>query len=73
MAHDAAAGDAGYPMVAGWDVEPFDYRDPGADLVQQRVIDGLHGGAVVSLHFGHPGTVEALPAILDAVAASVTH
>jgi polysaccharide deacetylase 2 family uncharacterized protein YibQ len=23
------------------------------------------GGSIVSLHFGHPGTVEALPGILD--------
>lgn len=64
----AAAGTAGYPLVAGWDIEPYDYKDPGAAAVRDRTLDAAHGGGVVSLHFGHPGTVEALPAILDGLA-----
>jgi hypothetical protein len=46
----------------------MDYKDPGSATVVHRVIAGLHPGAVVSLHFGHPGTIEALPAILDGIA-----
>lgn len=60
-----AAGAAGYATVLGFDLDPYDYQDPGAAAVRQRVKDGLGGGKVVSLHFGHPGTVEALPGILD--------
>jgi peptidoglycan/xylan/chitin deacetylase (PgdA/CDA1 family) len=59
------AGVAGYPIVLGFDVDPLDYDDPGADAVAQRTLDAVHPGAIVSLHFGHPGTVAAIPAILD--------
>ena len=64
-----AAADAGYDIVLGWDDEPFDFKDPGPDAVRTRVLDQLKGGSIVSLHFGHPGTIDALPAILDGVRA----
>ena len=66
----AAAGDGGYPTVLGFDIDPLDYQDPGADAVAQRTISRLHDGAVVSLHFDHAGTITALPRILDAVASA---
>ena len=53
--------------MLGWDDEPFDYKDPGRDAVVTRVLDQLHSGSIVSLHFGHQGTVDALPAILDGI------
>jgi peptidoglycan/xylan/chitin deacetylase (PgdA/CDA1 family) len=62
-----AAARAGYATVVGYDVDPRDYQDPGAAAVRSRVIAGLHPGAIVSLHTGHAGTVEALPAVLDAI------
>jgi peptidoglycan/xylan/chitin deacetylase (PgdA/CDA1 family) len=62
-----AAGKAGYPTVLGWDDEPFDYKDPGADTVASRVLDQIKGGSIVSLHFGHEGTILAMPAILDGI------
>jgi len=61
----SVAADAGYATVLGFDVDPLDYQDPGAAAVTQRTLSAVHPGAIVSLHFGHPGTVEALPAILD--------
>ena len=61
----SVAAEAGYTTVLGFDVDPFDYQDPGAAAVTQRTLAAVHPGAIVSLHFGHPGTVEALPAILD--------
>lgn len=61
----AAAGAAGYQTVLGYDVDPMDYRDPGARVAGDRVASGVHPGAIVSLHFGHPGTIDALPAIID--------
>jgi peptidoglycan/xylan/chitin deacetylase (PgdA/CDA1 family) len=63
------AGKAGYDVVLGWDTEPFDYQDPGRAAVQSRVLDTIKPGSIVSLHFGHTGTVEALPAILDGLSA----
>jgi peptidoglycan/xylan/chitin deacetylase (PgdA/CDA1 family) len=53
------AARAGYPTVVGFDVDPRDYQDPGASTVLERVSAGLHPGAIVSLHTGHAGTVEA--------------
>ena len=60
----AASLAAGYTDVAGFDVDPLDYRDPGADTVVRRTLATVGPGAIISLHFGHPGTVTALPAIL---------
>lgn len=60
----AAAGRAGYRTCLAWDVDPQDFRDPGAAAVRDRTLTGVRGGSIVSLHFGHRGTVEALPGIL---------
>ncbi|MBV9024747.1 MAG: polysaccharide deacetylase family protein [Streptomycetaceae bacterium] len=56
---------AGYPHVLSYDVDSLDYTDPGADAVRNNVLRAVGRGSVVSLHFGHTGTVEALPAVLD--------
>ena len=60
-----AAGAAGYDYVLGWDVEPFDYQDPGGTAVRTRVLEGTKAGSIVSLHFGHSGTADAISGILD--------
>jgi peptidoglycan/xylan/chitin deacetylase (PgdA/CDA1 family) len=60
-----AAAQAGYATVLGYDVDPADYRDPGAAAVLARVLGGVHPGAIVSMHFGHAGTIAAMPHILD--------
>jgi peptidoglycan/xylan/chitin deacetylase (PgdA/CDA1 family) len=62
------SGEAGYPVVLGFDVDPYDYDDPGADAVVQRTLAGAAAGTIISLHFGHTGTVAAMPAILDGLA-----
>ena len=62
------AGRAGYQVTVGYDVDPHDYQDPGASLVAQRVVSGLVGGAIVSLHFGHRGTVDAMASIVSGAA-----
>jgi peptidoglycan/xylan/chitin deacetylase (PgdA/CDA1 family) len=62
-------GASGYRTALGFDVDPFDYQDPGAQAVTERTLAAVHAGAVVSLHFNHQGTLDALPAILDGIAA----
>jgi peptidoglycan/xylan/chitin deacetylase (PgdA/CDA1 family) len=62
---DGAAGQGGYALVAGFDVDPYDYQDPGAAAVTSRTLAAARAGSIISLHFGHPGTVAALPDILD--------
>jgi peptidoglycan/xylan/chitin deacetylase (PgdA/CDA1 family) len=59
------ARQAGYPHLLSYDVDPLDYTDPGADQVRAAVAAQARNGSVVSLHFGHAGTVTALPGILD--------
>ncbi|MDQ6650479.1 MAG: polysaccharide deacetylase family protein [Actinomycetota bacterium] len=61
----AVAGAAGYRTSLGFDVDPRDYQDPGSAAVGQRLLAAVRPGSVVSLHLGHQGTVDALPAILD--------
>lgn len=63
-----AANAAGYATCIGYDVDPRDYQDPGADLVRTRTLATVQPGSIVSLHTGHKGTVEALAAILDGLA-----
>lgn len=58
------AGAAGYPTLLAYDVDPLDYTDPGAAAVSQRVLDGAHPGAIVSLHTLYMGTAQALPGII---------
>jgi peptidoglycan/xylan/chitin deacetylase (PgdA/CDA1 family) len=60
----SAAHNAGYPVVVGYDIDPLDYNDPGASAVVSRVTSNVQPGSIVSLHFGHRGTVEALPPIV---------
>lgn len=61
----ALAKRAGYPHLLSYDVDPLDYTDPGAAAVRSAVAAAAGPGSVVSLHFGHAGTVAALPGILD--------
>ncbi|MFI9274251.1 polysaccharide deacetylase family protein [Kitasatospora sp. NPDC052896] len=58
----------GYQYCLSYDLDPIDYSDPGADAVEDRVLDTIRAGSIVALHMGHPGTLEALPAILDGLA-----
>jgi peptidoglycan/xylan/chitin deacetylase (PgdA/CDA1 family) len=60
-----AAARAGYLDVLSYDLDPRDYADPGSAAVTRNVLGAIAPGDVVSLHLGHRGTIEALPAILD--------
>ncbi|UNO39024.1 polysaccharide deacetylase family protein [Streptomyces sp. MST-110588] len=59
------AREAGYPHVLSYDVDSLDAEDPGPAAVRRTVLDRIRPGSVVSLHFGHAGTLAALPPILD--------
>lgn len=63
----AAAAAAGYQRCISYDVDPRDYQDPGRDAVASRTIAAMTTGSIVSLHLGHQGTVDALPAIFTAL------
>jgi peptidoglycan/xylan/chitin deacetylase (PgdA/CDA1 family) len=57
------AGAAGYPVCLSYDVDSLDYTDPGPAVVRRQVRQA-RAGSIVSMHFGHPGTVAAMPGIL---------
>jgi peptidoglycan/xylan/chitin deacetylase (PgdA/CDA1 family) len=56
---------AGYPHVLSYDVDSLDFTAPGAPAVARRILTEARSGSVVSLHFGYPDTVAALPAVLE--------
>ncbi|MER8160316.1 polysaccharide deacetylase family protein [Streptomyces sp. NPDC094472] len=59
------AARAGYPHVLSYDVDSQDFQDPGPDAVRDTILGQIRAGSVASLHFGHTGTLTALPAVLD--------
>ncbi|MFD7440483.1 polysaccharide deacetylase family protein [Streptomyces sp. NPDC059909] len=59
------AARAGYPHTLSYDIDSLDHTSPGAPAVIGTVTGAIRGGSVVSLHFGYPDTVAALPALLD--------
>jgi peptidoglycan/xylan/chitin deacetylase (PgdA/CDA1 family) len=61
----AQARRAGYSHCLGYDLDSLDYTDPGATAVTSNVLAAVRPGSLVSLHFGHTGTIAALPEILD--------
>ena len=65
----AAASRSGYQRCVSYDVDPEDYRDPGAAKVVSRTLAQVRPGSIVSLHLGHAGTVQALPKILAGLSA----
>lgn len=58
------AAAAGYSTVLSYAVDSGDASDPGPAAVRHNVA-ATRAGSVVSMHLGHPGTLHALPAILD--------
>jgi peptidoglycan/xylan/chitin deacetylase (PgdA/CDA1 family) len=58
------AGSVGYATSLGYDIDPLDYTDPGASLIESRVRAHLHGGAIVSLHTLYVGTSTAFTPIV---------
>ena len=63
----ALAGAAGYTRVLSYDVDSRDFTDPGAAAIRRNVRAAV-AGSVVSMHLGHPGTLAALPGLLDDLA-----
>jgi peptidoglycan/xylan/chitin deacetylase (PgdA/CDA1 family) len=64
----AAAQRSGYSRCISYDLDSLDYTDPGAPAVIANVLPHIQPGSIVSMHFGHAGTVAALPTILDGLA-----
>jgi len=53
--------------VIQWDTDSLDWKNPGVDVIVNRVVDNAHPGDIVLLHASDSckETHEALPAIID--------
>ena len=58
----------GYQIIL-WDVDPYDWKRPGPAVVRNRILKETKPGSIVLSHDIHPGTIEAMPSTLDALAA----
>jgi peptidoglycan/xylan/chitin deacetylase (PgdA/CDA1 family) len=56
---------AGYATCLSYSLDSLDFTDPGPTAVVRNVAAAIQKGSIVSLHFGHAGTVTAIPHILD--------
>jgi peptidoglycan-N-acetylglucosamine deacetylase len=56
----------GYQIIL-WDVDPYDWKRPGAAVVRNRILKETQPGSIVLSHDIHPGTIEAMPSTLDAL------
>ncbi|HET6497101.1 MAG TPA: polysaccharide deacetylase family protein, partial [Thermoleophilia bacterium] len=59
----AACGSIGFSRVIMWDVDPQDWRQPGASVIAARVLSRVRSGSIVVMHL-RSQTAAALPAIL---------
>ncbi len=66
------AGAAGYRNCLSYNLDSMDWTDPGPVAVRAN-LRAASAGSIVSLHLGHRGTVDALPGILDDLAARGLH
>jgi peptidoglycan/xylan/chitin deacetylase (PgdA/CDA1 family) len=54
--------------VLAWDVDPGDYRKPGAEMIQNRIALSIKSGGVALMHDGggdRSQTVAQLPGLID--------
>jgi len=55
----------GYKKCISYEVDSHDYQDPGKAAVVANVMKSVKNGSIVSLHFGHQDTIDALPTLLN--------
>jgi peptidoglycan/xylan/chitin deacetylase (PgdA/CDA1 family) len=64
---EAFASQLGYELVM-WDIDPQDWRQPGADQIADHIINNAYPGAIVLLHDGggnREQTLDALATVLS--------
>ena len=55
--------DLGYEIIL-WDVDPLDWKNPGPNVVTNRIVKETRPGSIILSHDIHPQTVEAMPQVL---------
>ena len=59
----AAAGSLGFARTMLWDVDPQDWRRPGASVIASKILGAIRPGSIVVMHV-QSQTAQALPTIL---------
>jgi len=54
----------GYKKCISYDVDSHDYQDVGKVSVIKNVMSTVKNGSIISLHFGHQDTIDALPTLI---------
>ena len=54
----------GYKKCISYDVDSHDYQDVGKSAVIKNVMSTVKNGSIISLHFGHQDTIDALPTLI---------
>ena len=58
----------GYRTII-WDVDPFDWRRPGAGVIRDRIVSQTQAGSIILVHDIHPGSIDAMPETFDQLTA----
>lgn len=61
-----AMRDAGFFTIQ-WDVDSLDWKNPGVEVIQKRVLDKVNPGSIILLHNAAEQTPAALPGIIEAL------
>lgn len=55
--------------VIMWDVDPLDWKEPGAPVVSRRIISATKAGSIILSHDIHAQTIAAMPDAFDGLLA----
>lgn len=58
----------GMPCII-WQVDPLDWKRPGASVVKSRIVNETTSGAIILAHDIHEGTVDAMAGTIDTLLA----
>jgi peptidoglycan/xylan/chitin deacetylase (PgdA/CDA1 family) len=68
-----AAVKHGYGQCISYEVDSEDFKDVSKAKMVSNVMNNIQNGSIVSMHFGHKVTLDAMPTILDKLhAAGIT-
>jgi peptidoglycan/xylan/chitin deacetylase (PgdA/CDA1 family) len=62
-----AAQKYGYGQCISYEVDSEDFKDLSKKQVISNVMNHVQNGSIISMHFGHKVTLEAMPELLDAL------
>ena len=61
----ATAKKYGYRNCISYEVDSHDFQDPTKKVMIKNVMQNVKNGSIISLHFGHKVTLDAMPTLLD--------